>query len=642
MTLKERIIGALYACQVGDEYVSLKTIYEYFKAESNNEKAAIRGNLNLDFKKGQKIFLRSPDGGAYKLRSANSVVEDVNLDRKAKREIKKKISKVFNTETKSNVKELSLLERYEMHIKRKEFNNDAFEEYLSKNRKHQNDAIDSIGDKKIGQITIPTGTGKTRVQIAIHLMNMIENLKNGKVGVHVIAAHRLLLCRQLMSEFKDMCFKCNLPFNVLYIGSSRVDDKEVFEKYFNQGVNSSNYEQTFTTTNNVVKEFYDKTMSVKRNLVIVSTYHSFDRMVGIDKIDLTTFDEAHTTTSEDFTNNINLINNKIDKQYFFTATRKVCGEDGGMNDIDMYGEVLHDVSPSEMIEAGEICKLKVHSMMLQDDGIEGIEKNETMLIRTIIEAFKEHKKHVKKHSCKPESIGAKMLVSTKGSEEMNMIQSNPDFQAFCRNNNIKFFSYSTEYGSFEDFVENSNRNEVYDHMVSLNNEDDCILLHIDILTEGIDLPSITGVLLLRHLNEIKLFQSIGRALRLLKEDRIKLYNGEISPEDVDKFIKPYAYLILPLHFTEMNSSSAEMRNSIEKVIREYGVPKEEFLPPEEFGGEAKDYLDVITNRDEYHRRNRELPLIHVIDDIISDDMIANFEINTQEDYNELINVLENL
>jgi superfamily II DNA or RNA helicase len=642
MTLKERIIGALYACQVGDEYVSLKTVYEFFKTEDYNQKAAIRGTFNTDIKNGQKTFIRSPDGGAYKLRYANSVVEDINFDRKAKREIKKKIDKVFNTETKSNVKELSLLERYEMHIKRLDFNNDAFKDYMSKNRKHQNDAIDSINNKKIGQITIPTGTGKTRVQIAIHLMNMIENLKNGKVGVHVIAAHRLLLCRQLMDDFKDMCFKCGIPFNVLYIGSSRVDDKEVFEKYFNQGVNSLNYEQTFTTTNNVVKEFYDKTMSVKRNLVIVSTYHSFDRMASIDKIDLTTFDEAHTTTSEDFTNNINLINSKIDKQYFFTATRKVCGEDGGMNDIDMYGEVLHDVSPSEMIEAGEICKLKVHSMMLQDNGIEGIEKNETMLIRTIIEAFKEHKKHVKKHSCKPESIGAKMLVSTKGSEEMNMIQSNPDFQAFCRNNNIKFFSYSTEYGSFEDFVKNYNRNEVYDHMVSLKNEDDCILLHIDILTEGINLPSITGVLILRHLNEIKLFQSIGRALRLLEEDRDRLYNGEISPEDIDKFIKPYAYLILPLHFTEMSSSSSEMRGSIEKVIREYGVPEEEFLPPEEFGGEAKDYLDVITNRDEHHRRNREYPLRHVIEDILSEKMVANLKIETQEEYNDLINILENL
>jgi len=47
MTLKERIIGALYACQVGDEYVSLKTVYEFFKTEDYNQKAAIRGTFIL-------------------------------------------------------------------------------------------------------------------------------------------------------------------------------------------------------------------------------------------------------------------------------------------------------------------------------------------------------------------------------------------------------------------------------------------------------------------------------------------------------------------------------------------------------------------------------------------------------------------
>ena len=484
------------------------------------------------------------------------------------------------------------------------------------------------------------------VQVAIQLCEMIKNTQNNQFGVYGIAAHRLLLCRQLMDSYnnlKDMCIKCGIPINVLYIGSSRIDDKDVFERYFKDGINPFNYEQFFTTETEKVKDFYEHTMSQNRNLIIVSTYHSFDRMIGIDKIKLFTFDEAHVLSSKDFVENVNLISNRIEKQFFFTATRKVSGEDGGMNDREMYGDILYQVSPSRMIIEGEICKLRIHSIKLLDDYIDEIDKNETMLVSTIIEGFKSHRKKIKEDSYEPDKIGAKILVSTEGTKEMMTIQRNPEFQSFCRNNNIKFFSFSSEYGAFEDFNEVSNRNDAYDHMVGMRNEEDAILLHIDILTEGIDLPSITGVLLLRHLNQIKLFQSIGRALRLLKEDRMRLYSGEIKPEETEKFIKPYAYLILPLHFTEMSSSSDEMRMALEKVIREYLIPKEEFLPHgEEFVGVGKDYLDTITNRDEIHRRNRELPLEHLVYDIVAEEMLANLKIDSIEEYEEFGDVLRNL
>jgi hypothetical protein len=56
-----------------DAYIALKTIYKILKAETNIDKAQIRGILNRDFIHGQKYFDRAPAAegmkrsGAYRL-----------------------------------------------------------------------------------------------------------------------------------------------------------------------------------------------------------------------------------------------------------------------------------------------------------------------------------------------------------------------------------------------------------------------------------------------------------------------------------------------------------------------------------------------------------------------------------------------
>jgi len=234
-----------------------------------------------------------------------------------------------------------------------------------------------------------------------------------------------------------------------------------------------------------------------------------------------------------------------------------------------------------------------------------------------------------------------MLVSTRGSEEIKLIQDNFTFQAWCRFNNVKVFSFSSKFGNYENFEREDNRTRVYNNLKGLQNSEDCILLHIDILTEGIDLPSITGVLLLRHLNEAKLFQSLGRALRLLDEDRKRLYSGELMASDKEHFIKPYAYLILPMHFEKMDEDSIEMRRTVERVINEYQIPTEEFTPPEEYDGKNTNYLDPVTDRDSLNRREKNYPLRHLFEDIVKDSFSNNLP-EGEEGINILKNMLENL
>ena len=101
-----------------------------------------------------------------------------------------------------------------------------------------------------------------------------------------------------------------------------------------------------------------------------------------------------------------------------------------------------------------------------------------------------------------------------------------------------------------------------------------LVLHYDILTEGIDVPGFTSCMLLRTLTKSKFLQTYGRVARLDPEDRKRLDNGEIRPHDLDSFNKPYAYVILPW-ITNTNKDDAEFMKSMVRELREYGFNSSE-------------------------------------------------------------------
>lgn len=182
-------------------------------------------------------------------------------------------------------------------------------------------------------------------------------------------------------------------------------------------------------------------------------------------------------------------------------------------------------------------------------------------MRTILEAFVKHEHKVKEYSIDPDSIAAKLLITAEGLDDIqnllydikddNRVQSY--FVDACVLKNIKIFSFSSknkyhyinEDGKLKYCV---SRREILEEMTSLKDTDRAIFFHYDILTEGIDLPAITGVLILRELSRLKLIQNIGRACRLLWRDRKKLYAGLIPTTNKEKFmVKPYSWIILPKH-----------------------------------------------------------------------------------------------
>jgi hypothetical protein len=471
------------------------------------------------------------------------------------------------------------------------------------------------------------------------VMDMIAKAQEGTLGVYVIASHRLLLNKQLMDELLDLCLKCGLPVNALYVGSDRHDDKEVYDKYFHDIV--GDFQVGYTTSGSEIKSFAENTRNAGRHLIVVSTYHSFDHMATLDTIDICAYDEAHNTTEENFHFNIEQVIKKIKRNYFFTATRKVCTITGhGMEDEALYGKVIIEISPTEMINVGEIVRPKIITMFLDNDtSKKGVVStgNQHMLAKTVIEAFIRSKEQVKLGS-NPDAIENKMIVSSEGSDELNLVQESTEFQDYCKTNNVRVFSFSSRYGFFIDF-EKSDRDKVYDAMKNLSDQEDAILLHIDILTEGMDLPAITSILLLRNLNEISLFQTLGRGLRLTKIDRQGLYSGQITKE---QFVKRHAYLILPLHFEKMDTSCEDMKKTIQDVVGTYGIPVEEFLPPEGFKARRNEELDLVTKAKMKVKAGKDYPLLSVIEDFIIGEVKKDLPKDSKGLYDALMNLFKKM
>jgi hypothetical protein len=479
---------------------------------------------------------------------------------------------------------------------------EAFDRYRLSHRKHQRSALLKAAAELIGQILSPCGTGKTRIQVSMHIQSMLDLQAQGEYGVHVIASHRLSLNTQLLDQLVDVAINTGLPIDIIYIGSYKCDLQKYYAKYSNLGYTPAVSRHLIHTSQKEIFSFIEKAKELNRHVIVASTYHSIDALIGC-RIKLATFDEAQNTVEKNFTENLLMVKPSIERQFFFTATRKVCGKDGGMNDKDFYGEVIFDAPPSEMLAEGEIVCPELHLV----DSVDGKTFNTTdqnMLVKNIMKVYLEHETLVKKYSCAPDEIAAKLLVSFNGIEEMKRVHYDPNFQAFLKCNSIKCFTTDSTYGNFVNGISCS-RDELLKQMNALKDTDRVLLFHVDILTEGIDLPAITGVMPLRNLNINKLFQLLGRALRLHLKDRKGLYNGDIIPKNYKDYIKPYGWLIIPRHMESLDDHP-KMIQYIGDILAEYKTPAEEFLLDEKFIDPENEPLSSMIKKDFQGGKDYEL------------------------------------
>jgi len=466
-----------------------------------------------------------------------------------------------------------------------------YQGFLKTLREFQHKALEACDkDNTRGRVTAPCGCGKTCIQQAWHVGDMLERSLAGEFGVYVIASHRLILNNQLLGRVLELIIECRIPCDVLYVGSMNVSLDEYYIKYAGTGFSSKVCNCISSTDQKVIEKFIADARPLNRNVLVVSTYDSIGLLENIGDIRQCSYDEAHNTLAQGFTKNIARMSSHVLKSRFFTATPKKRGDNGGMNDTSVYGEWLYDYAPRDARIDSEICYPRVSVVDAIDPDNTTTDKNVNMHVRSLIEAYKDHSSKVLGRSVDADSIAPKILVSASGIQEMEDIYFNHDFQSFAKDNNITIAAISSDGCYFNG--EKYSRSKFMELLLKIAYTEAAIIFNVDILTEGFDLPAITGVMLHRNMSNTRLLQLLGRCLRLHREDRARLYSGELTPGDYANYVKPYGYIIIPRHLQSV-SDHKWMIECIQEIMTAYETKAEELMVQETFKDTHHDQLESV-------------------------------------------------
>jgi hypothetical protein len=265
-----------------------------------------------------------------------------------------------------------------------------------------------------------------------------------------------------------------------------------------------------------------------------------------------------------------------DRIIFFTATMQTTSSDQGkgMNNKDRFGEVLLERIPREMIEEGYMVRPRMHIIKFDQD----LDKKELIdnAGKVVAESFSQHEYITRRTG--------KIFITCTGTPMMESIISSPEIRNLKRRRGGSVYAVASDpnIGNQIDGVKYS-RQEFLRRLKEDGQEvgKEMIILHIDILTEGIDVPGITGILPFRSLKKSKFIQTLGRASRMSPDDLDSFKEGEYSHNDLDKMLKPYAWVMIP--DIEGEDSSEDIRDLV-KELRTYSFdPREDIFISNEKG-----------------------------------------------------------
>ena len=441
---------------------------------------------------------------------------------------------------------------------------------------YQTDAVNQIDLHKKGIFVLPTGTGKTIIQAAI-----IEKLIGlfGEFKMAVVNAPRIILTYQLLNEINTYMVERGIECRYHFVHSGSALDISEMEQLRIQ--TDIPYSQIGSTTSSIeLTKVMEQTRELNIPLIIFSTYHSADRIEQSRRfinqpIEVVLNDEAHYLVQDRFYDIIETIN--TNRQYFFTATMRVneaSPEGRGMNNISTYGDVIYQLLPRDAIEMGKMVRPRIH--FVKTDGVKTDDDFDRSLNKVIHNSFNTQVEYFKTNH---PNIVPKIIVATRGSNDIKKFLSSDEY-TLLREMGVEIFAISSN-----EEIENDingvkvKRQEFLKKIkeVGKDNSKMMLVLHYDILTEGIDVPGLTSCMPIRNLNKSRFIQTFGRCARPNSEDRQRIDSGEIDWTDVDSMNKPYAYVILP-YITLTNNDDMKQMEEFVYLIREYDfVPSEDII-----------------------------------------------------------------
>ena len=347
-------------------------------------------------------------------------------------------------------------------------------------RNHQNTVIDILSKNRKGQVIVPTGGGKT--------MCMIEDAKKVS-GTVVVVAPRILLAEQLSSEFLEI-----------------IDNVSVMHVHSGETTH-------FSSTK--ASDVYMWDLHTRGDKIIFTTYHSLHRIQESHiHVDTIYFDEAHNAIQKNFVEAVEWFSICASRCYFFTATPKHSNTPMkvGMNDWDIFGEVLINVPAPQLVDEGHILppKVIIKDIDVIDDSRFSYEKDCDHILDTIDDIDVD-----------------KVLICARSTKQIVNLISLSDFAYGLTQREYNWLYITAKTGA----VINGKKVDRETFFNTLNTwgkgNERFVVLHHSILSEGINVSGLEAALFLRSMDYVGISQTIGRVIR--KGDETKTYGLVVVP-----------------------------------------------------------------------------------------------------------------
>ena len=349
-------------------------------------------------------------------------------------------------------------------------------------RPHQEQAVKAMLRNTKGQVIVPTGGGKT--------ICMIEDAKNelsrtNTLQTIVVVAPRILLASQLSAEFLE------------FITDARV-----------MHVHSGETHHFSTTKVDAIREFNFHCANDGVNQLIFTTYHSLHKIVESHiVVDTIYFDEAHNSVQKNFIQSVEHFSMYADRSYFFTATPKhsLTPLKAGMNDSDIFGNVICNVPAPKLVKQGYILppKVEVYKTRILDKDELVADRDCEQMVDAIDNLDKD-----------------KVLICAKSTKQIVALVSQTDFVKQLSVRGYSWMMITSKTGAMID-GEKVDRETFFDTLNAWGrNDKKFVVLHHSILSEGINVNGLEAVLFMRSMDYIGISQTIGRVIRKGNADKV--------------------------------------------------------------------------------------------------------------------------
>jgi len=346
-------------------------------------------------------------------------------------------------------------------------------------RPHQERILDRMLAYNKGQMIVPTGGGKTLTMI-MDTQRRHDVITNGTTTV--VVAPRILLAEQLCSEFLEVIDTANT--HILHVHSGETS-------HFS------------TTKAEKVNLFVNTARTAGENVVIFTTYHSLHRVQEADiEVNTIYFDEAHNSVQRNFFPATEYFAADSDRCYFFTATPKhsLTVSKPGMNDPEVYGQVLVNVPAPELVDGGYILPPKVvvkQLPMIQGRKVMYADDSDNLL-----------------ETIDDNDINKTLICARTTKQIINLI-SQSDFCAELYQRGYSWMTITSKTGAIID-GQKVNREKFFETLNAWGKDatKKFVVIHHSILSEGINVSGLEAVIFMRNMDYIGISQSIGRVIRL--------------------------------------------------------------------------------------------------------------------------------